>query len=708
MPPDISVILNVHNETVYLQRTLLSLAETASYCRASGASLELILVLDSPPEETLRLAEACVSRDSIMYPYDRVHLEVVNNRSLGPSRNDGIALAKGEYVALHDADDLVSFNLLHTCLEQARLMDHPGLVFPNYYAEFGFQYTIARYDPLSCVTPLAMLGYHPFTSRSFGPRWLFDEIHFDDSSPFSGYAYEDWHFNCEVIAAGYDLVIAPDTVLFYRKRRGSLLLQSERDTAGRIRPSRLFEPARYREICQFDYDMISRRKERNRIQHVILEHDSGARLMDLPFFQELFIAANRIDPGVDPIRFAAAGFWSNMHGSLRAGMVYYEASVALRHDQYDDVFILPYLVSGGAEKYLIMVMRALVETGLGRRILVICGQATAKRAWLDRLPDGTDLVDLAYLDPGLDDEGIDSVTVKLLQAVAPQARLHIKQSEFAFRFFRNAASILKGHKAYFYRFTDDRRIFEDRIVTEQFGLEFVSDCGQALAGVISDHQRILDEDQRRFGLWPDKWRCLPAPCEVSPKRSRSALSARQGPLRLLWASRLDGQKRPELIAAIARQCATRGIDVIIDVFGSTILGGFEIDELTGNPGVHYRGGFTDFHGLPIEDYDAFLYTSLYDGMPNVILEAMSAGLPPIAPSLDGIPEVVRDGETGCLVPNLADPDALVSAYCDSIAVIYRDAGLCRRLSEACVVFIKEERSQDLFQDRVREIFGASP
>ena len=708
MPPDISVILNVHNETVYLQRTLLSLAEAASFARASGVSSELILIADSPPEETLRLIQGCSIRDSLVEPYDRVHLEVVNNRSLGPSRNDGIALARAEYVALHDADDLVSFNLLHACLERARLMDHPGLVFPNYYAEFGSQYTVARYDSLSCVTSLSMLAYHPYTSRSFGPRCLFNEVHFEDASPSSGYAYEDWHFNCEVIAAGYDLVIAPDTVLFYRKRRGSLLLQSERDTPGRIRPSRLFEPSRYREICRLDYDMLSRRKQRNQIQDAVLEHDSGARLMDLPLFQELFIAANRIDPGVDPIRYAAAGFWSNIHGSLRAGMVYYEACQALRHDQYDDVFILPYLVSGGAEKYLIMIMQGLVETGLSQRILVICGQATEKRAWLDRLPNGTDLIDLARLDPGLDDEGVDSVTVKLLQTVASEARLHIKQSEFAFRLFRKNAPILRNNKSFFYRFTDDRRIFENRIVTEQFGLEFVSDCGQALTGVISDHQRVLDEDQRRFGLWPEKFMCLPAPCEISSKHSRSASSDQNSPMRLLWASRLDSQKRPDLIPAIARECANRGVPVSIDIFGSTLLGGFDITELNGNPRVHYRGRFSDFKGLPIEEYDAFLYTSLYDGMPNVVLEAMSAGLPPIAPAIDGIPEVVRDGETGCLVPNLADPDELVDAYVDRIATLEGNAALRRQMSNACIDFIRDDRNRHLFLARLIEVFGARP
>ncbi|HQT90088.1 MAG TPA: glycosyltransferase [Acidiphilium sp.] len=704
MPPDISVILNVHNETIYLQRTLLSLAEAASFARASGASLELILIVDTPPQETLSLAHTCVSRDSLMYPYDKIQLEVVKNRSLGPSRNDGIALAKGEYIALHDADDLVSFNLLQACLKRSQDMQHPGLVFPNYYAEFGFQYNVARYDSLCQFTPLTMLAYHPYTSRSFGPRWLFNEIHFEDASPASGYAFEDWHFNCEVIAAGYDLDVAPDTVLFYRKRQGSLLLQSERGTAGRIRPSRLFEPSRYRDICRFDYDILIQKNERDKVQRGVLEHDSGVRLMDLPFFQELFIAANQIDPGVDLVRFAASGFWSNMSGSIRAGMAYYEATQALQCDRYDDVFILPYLVSGGAEKYLIMVMQALIEMKLSRHILVICGQATKKRAWIDRLPDGTDLIDLARLDPGLDDEGIDSVTVKLLQAVAPDARLHIKQSEFAFRFFRKNASILRDHKSYFYRFTDDRVIFDGRIITEKFGLEFVSDCGQALAGVISDHQRILDEDQRRFGLWPDKWLCLPAPCEVSPKRSRSASHNRQGPLRLLWASRLDGQKRPGLIASIARECAKRSVPVSIDIYGATLLGGFEIEELTSNQGVRYRGGFSDFHGLPLEDYDAFLYTSLYDGMPNVVLEAMSAGLPIIAPDIDGLHEAVRDGETGYLVPNSADPSELVSAYTDRIALLHEDTELCRRMSDASVVFIEKERSPILFQARVGEIF----
>jgi glycosyltransferase involved in cell wall biosynthesis len=49
-----------------------------------------------------------------------------------------------------------------------------------------------------------------------------------------------------------------------------------------------------------------------------------------------------------------------------------------------------------------------------------------------------------------------------------------------------------------------------------------------------------------------------------------------------------------------------------------------------------------------------------DGIPNVILEAMSQGLPVVASEVSGIPEVVRPLQTGWLVPP-QDPEALAAA-----------------------------------------------
>ncbi len=66
-----------------------------------------------------------------------------------------------------------------------------------------------------------------------------------------------------------------------------------------------------------------------------------------------------------------------------------------------------------------------------------------------------------------------------------------------------------------------------------------------------------------------------------------------------------------------------------------------------------------------------------DGIPNVMLEAMSLGLPVIASAISGIPEAVRDGVTGTLVPP-ADKDALLNA----LRRISADAQNARRMGAA--------------------------
>jgi glycosyltransferase involved in cell wall biosynthesis len=48
--------------------------------------------------------------------------------------------------------------------------------------------------------------------------------------------------------------------------------------------------------------------------------------------------------------------------------------------------------------------------------------------------------------------------------------------------------------------------------------------------------------------------------------------------------------------------------------------------------------------------DLFLLTSLHEGLPRAVLQAMAAGVPVVATAVDGTPEVVEDGRTGLLVP----------------------------------------------------------
>jgi glycosyltransferase involved in cell wall biosynthesis len=58
--------------------------------------------------------------------------------------------------------------------------------------------------------------------------------------------------------------------------------------------------------------------------------------------------------------------------------------------------------------------------------------------------------------------------------------------------------------------------------------------------------------------------------------------------------------------------------------------------------------------------DVFCFTSRSEGCPNVLLEAGAVGLAAVTTDVGGARDVVRDGETGCVVPS-DDAQALVAA-----------------------------------------------
>jgi glycosyltransferase involved in cell wall biosynthesis len=61
--------------------------------------------------------------------------------------------------------------------------------------------------------------------------------------------------------------------------------------------------------------------------------------------------------------------------------------------------------------------------------------------------------------------------------------------------------------------------------------------------------------------------------------------------------------------------------------------------------------------------DVFVLSSLSEGAPNAIMEAMAAGVPVVATRVGGVPELVADGSTGILVEP-RDPVALADAIAD--------------------------------------------
>ena len=106
----------------------------------------------------------------------------------------------------------------------------------------------------------------------------------------------------------------------------------------------------------------------------------------------------------------------------------------------------------------------------------------------------------------------------------------------------------------------------------------------------------------------------------------------------------------------------------------------ELEEQAGRWGLGQRTVFTGFRGdIPelLSQAAVSVLPSLSEGLSNSLLESMAAGVPVVATSVGGNPEVIKDGVTGLLVPP-RDAVALAAA----IGHLLEDKELAASFGEA--------------------------
>lgn len=91
-----------------------------------------------------------------------------------------------------------------------------------------------------------------------------------------------------------------------------------------------------------------------------------------------------------------------------------------------------------------------------------------------------------------------------------------------------------------------------------------------------------------------------------------------------------------------------------------------------------------------------------DGLPTVLLEAMAAGTPVVSTPVTGIPEAVRDEETGLLVPP-GDATALAAA----LGRVLGDAALASRLADGARVLVEAEFDVERTSAALLEVLRAA-
>lgn len=158
---------------------------------------------------------------------------------------------------------------------------------------------------------------------------------------------------------------------------------------------------------------------------------------------------------------------------------------------------------------------------------------------------------------------------------------------------------------------------------------------------------------------------------------------------VLCIARLSPQKNSALFMSIA---------ALLPEYAFVWLGNqTPVDEHPGN--VFFMGnilGASRYNAIA----DLFILPTNYEGLPIVIIEAMSYGKPVVASDVGGISEIVKTGETGYVVKNDA------TAFAEKIKYLLENEKVYKRFSENARIHFEKELTVDKMTSSYLEIYNS--
>lgn len=692
----LTAVITAHSEGILAHKTMMSVFRSLKKLDEAGYPYEIIVHIDKGTEETKKYFKR--------YEDDpRVHIVESSFGDTGPSRNRAVELARGRYVSFLDADDLVSESWFIEALKLLEKSSDTTIACPSAVLSFlGYRYVLTYQRPslTSTEDAITLLGENLWSSVLMARREVF-ELH-----PYrhltSGYAHEDYAFNLEVLEAGYSFLPAPETVLFYRRSADSRFSSSsndhatvpytklfdfsfiskipypeedtqESDQAGQIdqtdqinqtnqdRPHssayKLYKKIRGNPFLNYFITPVAIATKKilgkNEEPHIEIEEQTEERQPDayvLKAWREINSIDSELYPDEEMVKHLE---YYDASSRYQIGQAYHSLSSSVHH--YPDyVFLAPWIVRGGADKVLLNYIRALRELKPDIKITVIT-TLPVENTWASQLPENVDHIDFGNVANGLAEDERETLMTRLIVQLKCK-NLHIINSAYAYSWVREHISLAKKYtiNVSFFCFeliegSNDEGVWS-------YDSPALSSIYPVVSKIFTDNIRIKEWLIAKNAFDEEKVIVHYQPSIVEIKERKKINTHR--PLRILWASRIVRTKIPEIAAEIASRLDPE--EYRLDAYGEICDPKYE-QLFSDIPALHYYGTYDGFGSLPIDDADVFLYTSLSDGVPNVILEASAAGLPIIASNEGGVAEFIKDGKTGFLVDSPRDVSGYISA-----------------------------------------------
>ncbi len=359
------------------------------------------------------------------------------------------------------------------------------------------------------------------------------------------------------------------------------------------------------------------------------------------------------------------------------------------------VFLVPWLVKGGADLVVINYVQSLTIQHLARHIAVI-STLNVDSPWKERLPEQTRFIELGKRYHWLWPEEQEKLLIRLLVQNRPKI-IHNINSDLGYRVFVKYGKALQGmSKLYASSFCLD--------MTEEgkyagYPVWYLPECFDILEALLSENRIHLEILEELYAFDREKMYVHYQPVAPVPKRKQfDERYLNKETFNILWAGRLDRQKRPDILIRIAEKC--KALPFRFHVYGSTVLDADlytkRFEELEN---ISYHGQFDGLPSVDVNYYDIFLYTSQWDGMPNVLLEAVSLGLPVIASDVGGIRELIVHEKTGFLITPYTDADV----YADCLRYIFENRSMLAEIADNAFQLLAERHSWGVFNENIKKI-----
>ena len=180
--------------------------------------------------------------------------------------------------------------------------------------------------------------------------------------------------------------------------------------------------------------------------------------------------------------------------------------------------------------------------------------------------------------------------------------------------------------------------------------------------------KIEYEDAVEFGISRKKLHVIPMGIDILDI-PRANEEDKNSPLKILFVGRIARVRQVELILKAVKNLSMPFLVTVVggeEKTSSLSKTGYlqELKNLCNQLGISDRIKFVGPQSpedLPsyYESANVFVYSSLYENFAQPILEAASYGLPVISTAVGIAPEIIKNGETGFLVPG--DPQAMSQA-----------------------------------------------